>query len=110
MSKHRASWDDLTCALFLDLVQQQKDICHWGHNTPSTIGWSNITHEFNKLTGRGYNKRTLQNKYHDLKRNYFTWRDGQTQTGLGRDPLTGEVSADPYWLEQGPGVLTTPLS
>jgi hypothetical protein len=110
MSKHRASWDDPTCGFLLDLVQKQKDICHWSRNTPSSIGWANITREFNAATGRGYPKKTLQNKYHDLKRNYFDWRDSQTHTGLGHDPVTGEVVADADWLEQGPEVVTTTLS
>lgn len=48
-------------------------------------------------------RRSFQNKYHDLKRNYFDWRDGQTDTDLGRDPATGEVAVDPEWFQQGHG-------
>jgi hypothetical protein len=110
MSASRATWDDTTCAFFLDLVEKQKELRHWARITPSKIGWSNITREFNANTRRGYHKKTLQNKYHDLKWNYFNWHDGQTHTGLGRDPATGEVAADPEWLDQAPRVLTTPFS
>jgi hypothetical protein len=108
----KASWDDPTCAVFLDLVRKQKELCYWNHkiHTPSSLGWTNIWREFNEATRRGYDKKTLQNKYNELKRQYFLWRDGHTQTGLGRDPVTGEVTADPAWFDQQPGVLTLPFS
>lgn len=54
--------------------------------------------EFNEATKLGYNKKMLQNKYNDLKRQYFNWRDSHMQSGLGRDPVTGEVTADPSWF------------
>ena len=65
---------------------------------------------FNEGTRLGYTKKKCQNKYNELKRLYFNWRDGQTHTGLGRDPLTGEVTTDPEWYGANPGVLTTHIS
>jgi hypothetical protein len=62
--------------------------------------------DFNKATNRGYYKKTLQNKYHDLKQGYFNWHDCQTHTGLDCDPVTGEVIVDDAWYGQGPRVLT----
>jgi hypothetical protein len=103
MSTPRATWDDQTCALLLDLVEKQKELCHWARNSPSSIGWANITCELNANLRQGYIKKKLQNKYHNLKQAYFDWRDGHTHTGLDRDPTTGEVAVDPEWLKQGPG-------
>ena len=35
------------------------------------------------------------------KKAYLTWKDGLTATGLGRDPCTGDIDADPeYWETQ----------
>ncbi|KAG2634426.1 hypothetical protein PVAP13_2NG257500 [Panicum virgatum] len=64
---------------------------------PTTIGWTNIYRSFNESTKLGYRKKQIQNKFSDLKRAYFNWRDGFKQSGLGRDPETGEVAVDPVW-------------
>lgn len=76
MSTPQATWDDQTCAMLLDLVEKQKELCHWAHNTPSSLGWANITRELNANTRLGYTKKKLQNKYNNLKRTYFDWREG----------------------------------
>ena len=110
MSQECASWDDRTCSLLLDLIIKQKDLCHWNATSPTSLGWTNIVHGFNEVMRLGYNKKKCQNKYNKLKCLYFNWRDGQTHTGLGRDLLTGEVTADPKWYGASPGVLTTRIS
>jgi len=110
MSQERASWDDRTCSLLLDLIIKQKDLCHWNATSPTSLGWTNVVRGFNEVTRLGYTKKKCQNKYNELKRLYFNWRDGQTHTGLGCDPLTGEVTADPEWYGASPGVLTTRIS
>jgi len=38
MNRDRASWDDRTCSLFLELITQQKNLCHWGNNSPTLSG------------------------------------------------------------------------
>ena len=110
MSQEHASWDDRTCSLLLDLINKQKDLCHWNATSPTSLGWTNVVRGFNEATRLSYTKKKCQNKYNELKRLYFNWRDGQTHTGLGRDPLTGEVTADPEWYGASPGVLTTHIS
>ena len=110
MSTERANWDDRTCVLFLDLINQQKTLCHWGSNSPTSIGWTNILHAFENATRLGYDKKQLENKWNELKRVYFNWRNGQTHTRLGHDPQTGEVTADPGLFAADTGVLTTPFS
>ncbi|KAL6657847.1 hypothetical protein ACP70R_005627 [Stipagrostis hirtigluma subsp. patula] len=97
MSRDRANWDERTTSLFLELVVKQKELCHWSDKYPTSIGWTNIHRSFNDATKLGYTKKQLQNKYGDLKRAYFNWRDGLNHTGLGRDPVTGEVEVDPVW-------------
>ena len=58
-------------------------------------------------TGLTYEKKRLQNKLNELKRAYFTWRDFQSHTDIGRDPHTGGVIVDPSFFEGGNGVLTS---
>ncbi|CAD6234673.1 unnamed protein product [Miscanthus lutarioriparius] len=103
MNHDHASWDDRTCSLFLELITQRKNLCHWGNNTPTATGWTNVHRAFNEATRLEYNKKLLQNKYNELKRAYFNWRDGRIHTGLGRDPHTREVTADPSWYAAGTG-------
>ena len=108
MSQDRAVWEDRATSVLLDLILQQKELCHWtSAHGPTSLAWTKITHDFNQITDLGYSKKTCQNKFNELKRCYFNWRDGQTHTGLGRDPLTGEVTADPELYGASPGVLTT---
>jgi hypothetical protein len=42
-----------------------------------------------------YTTKQMQNKRHDLRRSYFSWRKGVNKSGLGRDPVTGDVTYDP---------------
>ncbi|KAF8670871.1 hypothetical protein HU200_050136 [Digitaria exilis] len=97
MSRDRANWDEQTTSVFLDIMAKQKELCHWANKCPTSIGWTNIWHSFNEITNLGYQKKQLQNKFNDLKRAYFNWRDGCHHTRLGRDPDTGEVAADTVW-------------
>ena len=110
MSQEHASWDDRTCSLLLDLINKQKDLYHWNATSLTSLGWTNVVRGFNKVTKLRYNKKKCQNKYNELKRLYFNWRDGQTHTGIGRDPLTREVTAGPKWYGASPGVQNTCFS
>ena len=110
MSRDRANWDDRKLSLMLDLVAKQKELCHWGDKGPTSIGWTNIYRSFNDSTKLGYSKKQIQNKFNELKRLYFNWRDGRKHTGLGRDPETGEVAVDPVWYAAVHGVLAWTLS
>jgi len=102
MSQDRAVWEDRATSVLLDLILQQKELCHWtSAHGPTSLAWTKITHDFNQIMDLGYSKKTCQNKDNELKR---------AETGLGRDPLTGEVTADPEWYGTSPGVLTTRIS
>ena len=102
MSQEHASWDDRTCSLLLDLINKQKHLCHWNATSPTSLGWTNVIRGFNKITRLEYNKKKCTNKYNELKRLYFNWRDGQTHTRLGHDPLTGELTAAPRVVRRQP--------
>ena len=86
---------------------EQKDLLHWNQRGLTTLGWANVYPAFEKAMGLPYDKKQLQNKLNEMKRAYFTWRDLQTHTGLGRDAHTGGVTVDPSFFEGGNGVLTS---
>ena len=54
--------------MFLELITQQKNLCHWGNNTPTPLGRTNVYRAFNEATRLGYNKKQLQNEYNELKK------------------------------------------
>ena len=110
MSRDRAKWDDRKLSLMLDLVAKLKELCHWADKGPTSIGWTTIYRPFNDSTKLGYYKKQIQNKFHELKRVYFNWRDGHKHTGLGCDPETDEVAVDPVWCAAVHGVLASTLS
>ena len=78
--------------MLLDLVGKQKELCHWSNKGPTSIGWTNVHRSFNEYTKLGYLKKQIQNKFTDLRRQFFNWHDGCTHTGLGHDPKIGEVA------------------
>ena len=106
MSTDRANWDDTTVRTFLELVIEQKNLLHWNQRGLTALGWANLYPAFTTATGLTYEKKQLQNKLNELKRAYFTWRDLQSHTGLGRDSHTGGVTVDPSFFEGGNRVLT----
>jgi hypothetical protein len=90
-----ANWSINDTNLLLDLILQQKNLCHWSARNPTKLGWANITHGFYAQSNSRYTSKQMQNKWHDLRRSYFNWRKGVNKSGLGRDPETGEVTYDP---------------
>ena len=102
-----ANWDDNATRTFLDLVTGQKNLLHYNQKGPTTLGWANVYPTFREAPGLPYDKKQLQNKFNEMKRSYFLWRDLQTHTGLGRDPTTGGVTVDPSFFEGGNEVLTS---
>jgi len=109
MSTDRANWDDTTVRTFLELVIEQKNLLHWNQRGLTALGWANLYPAFTTATGLTYEKKQLQNKLNELKRAYFTWRDFQSHTDIGRDPHTGGVTVDPSFFEGGNGVLIPPI-
>jgi hypothetical protein len=94
-SHERANWSINDTHLLLDLILQQKNLCHWPARNPTKVGWANIIHGFYAQSDSRYTSKQMQNKWHDLRRSYFNWRKGVNKSGLGRDPETGEVTYDP---------------
>jgi len=109
MSTDRANWDDTTVRTFLELVIEQKNLLHWNQRGLTALGWANLYPAFTTATGLTYEKKQLQNKLNELKRAYFTWRDLQSHTSLGRDTHARNIIVDPSFFEGGNGVLIPPI-
>jgi hypothetical protein len=80
----------------LHLRLQEKEKCNFNQLGLSTIGWNNIYTYFPH-----YDKKQCNNKLGALKKAYLAWKDELSGTGLGRDPHTGDIAAEPeYWETQ----------
>ena len=75
MSTNHASWDDATLRTFLKLVIEQKNLLHWNQKGLTTHGWANVYPAFENATKLPYDKKQLQDKFNEMKRAYFNWRD-----------------------------------
>jgi len=103
-------WDAESLAQLLEVVAQQKQLCYWADRGPSVLGWVNIYRYFKENNNRDFDKKQIQSKWADLKRQYYRWRDGLKQSGLGLDPESGEIDVHPVWAAAVTGVLTSIFS
>jgi hypothetical protein len=91
----RANQSNRDTALFLDLVPEAKNLCHWSQRVPTTIGWTHILTKFTEVSDQKLSRRQLSNKWQELRTAYFKWRNSVVKkSGLGRDPQTGDVTYD----------------
>lgn len=103
-------WDAESLAQLLEVVAQQKQLCYWADRGPSALGWVNIYRYFKENNNRDFDKKQIQSKWADLKRQYYRWRDGLKQSSLGLDPESGEIDVHPVWAAAVTGVLTSIFS
>jgi hypothetical protein len=75
---------------------QEKEKFNFNHQGLTNTGWSNVYTYFPH-----YDKKQCNNKLGALKHSCLKWKDELTTTGLGRDPRTSDIDADPeYWDTQ----------
>ena len=92
MPPKRANWSEVDTKLLLDLCLQEKEKMNFNQQGLTTTGWNNIYTNFPH-----YDKKQCNNKLGFLKKAYLTWKDELSSTGLGRDPRTGDIAADPEY-------------
>ncbi|XP_014660971.2 uncharacterized protein LOC106804421 [Setaria italica] len=99
---NRASWDEGTTKILLDLCieQKKKNQFNWSDRCLTKLGWRNVYSSFRAQTGLQLGSKQLQNKLNNLRRQFLGWRALQNSSGLGHDTQTGGVSADATYWEQ----------
>ncbi|TXG46934.1 hypothetical protein EZV62_026228 [Acer yangbiense] len=94
----KAIWDSQSVEIFCDLCIKEVEQGHrpWTHF--SKVGWDNLVKNFNKTTGKEYNKVQLKNRWDTLKNDWKLWRDlvGK-ETGLGWNAKLKTIDASEEW-------------
>jgi hypothetical protein len=96
MPRDQAHWEPSQIVLLLKLAIAEKQKGNWNQYGVTKEGWRNIYPHFPQ-----YTHKQVTNKFDSLKRKYRDWQDAQSGSGLGRDPATGGIAAEPdYWETQ----------
>ncbi|TVU22003.1 hypothetical protein EJB05_31678, partial [Eragrostis curvula] len=99
MNRQRANWDHDSMKLLLELCLHEKEASNFNSKGPNNEGWYNIHSGMKAKYGDKFSPEQTCRKLASLKKAYTGWKHLQlSQTGLGRDPNTGAISADgSFW-------------
>ncbi|TVU31309.1 hypothetical protein EJB05_22991, partial [Eragrostis curvula] len=109
MNRQRANWDHDSTKLLLELCLHEKEASNFNSKGPNSEGWYNIHSGMKAKYGDKFSPEQTYRKLASLKKAYTGWKHLQlSQTGLGRDPNTGAISADgSFWAGRSVSVGST---
>ena len=99
--KIKAIWDRNLTIIFCDLCIKEKDHnCRRGTYFKKE-GWSRLVADFNKETGKEYEKSQLKNRWDLLKKEWKLWKQLKgNDTCLGWDPKKNNIDTSEEWWEK----------
>ncbi|KAK3219983.1 hypothetical protein Dsin_013953 [Dipteronia sinensis] len=94
----KAIWNSHSVEIFCDLCIKEVEQGHRRGTHFTKVGWDNLVKNFNKATGKEYNKVQLKNRWDTLKGDWKLWRDlvGK-ETGLGWNAKLKTIDASEEW-------------
>uniref|UniRef100_K4AKV9 Myb/SANT-like domain-containing protein n=1 Tax=Setaria italica TaxID=4555 RepID=K4AKV9_SETIT len=106
MACNRANGDEATMKILLDLCIAEKNQFNWSNRCLTKLGWQHVYRSFKQQTGLNLGSKQLQNKLNALRRAFQSWKDLQSQSGLGRDKQTCGVAADSSFWDDDEGEIS----
>ncbi|XP_059281445.1 L10-interacting MYB domain-containing protein-like [Lycium ferocissimum] len=101
MARSNAKWDDDANIKFIDLCENEIRQGRRPHTHLNRDGWNNVVEEFNKDTGRNYDKKQMKNHWANMKKDWILFKKlMRGETGLGWDATKNTIMADDDWWEQ----------
>ncbi|XP_022719182.1 L10-interacting MYB domain-containing protein-like [Durio zibethinus] len=99
--KMKAVWDRNLTIIFCDLCIKEKDHnCRRGTYFKKE-GWSRLVSNFNKETGKEYEKSQLKNRWDLLKKEWKLWKQLKgNDTCLGWDSTKNNIDTSDAWWEK----------
>ncbi|XVF42135.1 hypothetical protein PTKIN_Ptkin01aG0335900 [Pterospermum kingtungense] len=99
--KIKAVWDRNLTMIFCDLCIKEKDHnCRRGTYFKKE-GWTRLVADFNKETGKEYEKSQLKNRWDLLKKEWKVWKQLKgNDTFFGWDPRKNNIDASEEWWEK----------
>ncbi|XVF06279.1 hypothetical protein REPUB_Repub06bG0033800 [Reevesia pubescens] len=99
--KIKAVWDRNLTMIFCDLCIKEKDHnCRRGTYFKKE-GWSRLVANFNKETGKEYEKSQLKNRWDLLKKEWKLWKQLKgNDTCLSWDPRKNNIDTSDEWWEK----------
>ncbi|XP_028118773.1 L10-interacting MYB domain-containing protein-like [Camellia sinensis] len=94
----KAHWDAKSNEIFIKLYVEQVKVGHRPSTHLDRVGWENVITMFKTMTGKAYQRLQMKNHCDVLKKDWLLWNNLlRGETGLGRDTLTGAISASDEW-------------
>ncbi|CAL5326529.1 unnamed protein product [Camellia sinensis] len=94
----KAHWDAKSNEIFIKLCVDQVKVGHRPGTHLDRVGWENVITSFKTMTGKTYQRLQMKNHWDVLKKDWLLWNNLlRGETGLGRDTLTGAISASDEW-------------
>ncbi|XP_058736160.1 uncharacterized protein LOC131608266 [Vicia villosa] len=96
----KAKWDDFSTKVLLENCINEIRKCGKPGIAFRNKKWEEIREEYNKRTNKNYTQKQLKNRLDSLRTDWTTWKQllGK-ETGLGWNPHTGKIDADPTWWD-----------
>ncbi|KAH7852781.1 hypothetical protein Vadar_029129 [Vaccinium darrowii] len=97
----KAQWDQLSKECLIHACVEELGGAAYKTGTVLTkVGWVNVVKKFNERTGKQYDRVQLKNQWGVLKKDWQLWQNLVLgETGLGRDPDTGAITASDDWWD-----------
>ncbi|KAK2642878.1 hypothetical protein Ddye_024641 [Dipteronia dyeriana] len=98
--KAKAVWDPPTHEIWVDLAIEQVRAGNRNGTHLSKQCWKNFIENFNKITGRTYDRKQLKNHWDNVKKEWQLWDSlVRGETGLGWDMERQTIDASNEWWE-----------
>ncbi|KAF7143512.1 hypothetical protein RHSIM_Rhsim05G0157800 [Rhododendron simsii] len=97
----KAVWDAQSKECFIQACVEELGGAGYKEGTQLTkVGWANVVKKFNERRGKDYDRSQLKNQWGVLKKEWQLWQHLVLgESGLGRDPDTGAITASEEWWD-----------
>ena len=100
MKYGKATWDAVAHRVFFDACIEEVRANNRPMQCLNAVGYANLVTKFNARTKRSYDRKQMKNMWETLKKEYNVWKSlTQHAFGLGRDPVTHNITASDDWWE-----------